>query len=151
MSKIIEYLEKKGFKFKGQGREVTTNCMFCNDEKNHLYINTEKEVFHCVKCDEAGNIWKLKRHFGDMEVYQPKPKTEYRKPKIGLLDSLVQGLGEEAMRFLTRERGLSPQIIKEFKLGSRKGFISIPYYKDKELVGVKYRSLTEKHLHRRCL
>lgn len=147
MSKIIEYLETKGFKFKGQGIEVSTNCIFCNDEKNHLYINRQKELFHCAKCNEAGNLWKLKRHFGELEIYQPKT-TEYKKPRPELIDILTKRLDEKALNFLTKERGLSLQIIKEFKLGAKEGYVSIPYYKNKELVGIKYRSITEKRYER---
>ena len=141
---IIEYLESKGCRFKGNGREVTTACIFCNDEKNHLYVNREKEVFHCVKCNEAGNIWKLKKHYGELPIYQPKKDKEYTRPEPSLITQLTMALGIDAMNYLTKERGFSLESIKKFNLGYKKDYISIPYYKNNLPVNIKYRNIHTK-------
>lgn len=36
--------------------EFRINCVFCNDQKYHLYINISKKVFHCFKCNMSGVI-----------------------------------------------------------------------------------------------
>lgn len=39
--------------------ENKIDCIFCGKPK-HLYINTEKKVYHCQKCKRSGNIAELK-------------------------------------------------------------------------------------------
>jgi P4 family phage/plasmid primase-like protien len=136
---IKEYLESKSCQFKGNGKEVRTTCLFCEDDKTHLYVNVEKKLYHCKKCGEAGNLTKLQKHFGD---WKPKPvKETYVKPKPSLIDQLTSSLGQEAIDYLTKERGFTNEIIREFKLGFKDGYISIPYYKNREIVNVKYKPI----------
>lgn len=34
--------------------EVRFNCIFCDDETYHLYVNLSKRVYHCFKCGSKG-------------------------------------------------------------------------------------------------
>ena len=39
-------------------REVEASCPFCGDRgpgKHHLYLNTDKDQYHCVLCGAYGN------------------------------------------------------------------------------------------------
>ncbi len=35
--------------------EVQAKCPFCNDSQPRLYLNTDKNVFHCQRCKKSGN------------------------------------------------------------------------------------------------
>ncbi len=37
------------------GAEVRAKCPFCKDSQPRLYMNTEKNVFHCQRCKKSGN------------------------------------------------------------------------------------------------
>lgn len=34
--------------------ELRYNCVFCEDTGYHLYVNTQKKLWHCFKCNAAG-------------------------------------------------------------------------------------------------
>lgn len=34
--------------------EIRFNCIFCEDEGYHLYVNTKKRIFHCFRCNASG-------------------------------------------------------------------------------------------------
>jgi len=61
--------------------EIRINCIYCNDESYHLYVNTKKKVFHCFKCGVGGktninseNVNQLFLNEGvEGEVLQPVP------------------------------------------------------------------------------
>jgi hypothetical protein len=36
--------------------EFRTNCIYCDDVKEHLYVNTDMKVFHCFKCGASGTV-----------------------------------------------------------------------------------------------
>jgi twinkle protein len=143
---MITYLQSKGIEIKQAGNEVRANCFFCQDTKGHLYLNPDKEVFFCHLCGEAGNIWKLKKHFGDViepkRIYQQKFKTPEKGLDLKFYEAMKNS--PEAVKFLMTERGFTKETIEHFKLGFREGFISIPYYKNGELVNFKYRKISEK-------
>lgn len=147
MQTLSSYLESKGSILKRQGSEIITRCLFCDDNKNHLYINDEKGVFFCHKCSEAGNIWRLKKHFGELDIKEYS-KKEYKKPKKDTDKDYTLQLSAEGKEYLTKLRGLGAETIAHFKIGQYQDFIAIPYYKDKELVNFKYRKMSEKAFQR---
>jgi len=71
--------------------------------------------------------------------------TSYSKPSPTTVEEQIVGLQESdiALDYLRNERGFSDETIKQFKLGydKKKNAISIPIYKDGELVNIKYRHL----------
>lgn len=38
------------------GDEIRADCPFCDDRKGHLYINSIKNLWHCVHCGAGGKI-----------------------------------------------------------------------------------------------
>lgn len=71
--------------------------------------------------------------------------VEYQRPNITKVEQL-QGdlqLSKEALDYLNIERGLTTETIKFFKLGydKTKNAISIPHFKNGELINIKYRFL----------
>jgi len=145
-----EYLEKKGFKFKQAGTEAVTNCMFCEDKKQRFYVNQEKSIFYCHNCSEAGNLWKLKKHFGELNINSIIKPQATKKPQANKDTDLVKTLSEaqEAVKYLKMQRGFTSDTIKRFNLGYDGEYISIPYYQNKELVNIKYQSIKEKRFKR---
>ena len=142
LNSLSEYLTSKGIQVIGQGEEKRCKCLFCDDEKAHMYVNDEKGVFHCVKCDAGGNIWRLKRHYGEIDFTTRQAKKEYKKP------TEVYPLKDDGRKYLKAERGFTDEIITAFKLGQYKDFIAIPYFKDGVLVNYKFRNIHQKQFQR---
>src|ERR1035437_9304487 len=44
------------YKLSGAGKEVAINCLFHEDEKGKLSINTNSGLWHCWVCREEGNF-----------------------------------------------------------------------------------------------
>lgn len=55
MIKLSELTGKRWIEAKAEKRYC---CIFCEDDKFHMYVNTEKMLYHCFKCGEAGRIFK---------------------------------------------------------------------------------------------
>ena len=146
---MIDYLQTKGYSFKSEGKERVCRCPFCDDTSAHCYVNVEKQVFYCHKCSESGNIWKLKRHFGDLVISKGTNDTRVKvKPQKDKEIKLKNNMNIEAYDFLTKERGLTKAIIDKFNLGLSEGSIAFPYYKDGKLINIKYRSIKGKEFRR---
>lgn len=71
--------------------------------------------------------------------------VEYNRPDKAKVDEFVENLNNnhEPLEYLKTERGLTDDTISHFKLGydPRRDAISIPIYKNGELVNIKYRFL----------
>lgn len=118
-------------------REVQGYCPFCSGTKNHLFLNTESNLWYCQKCGESGNsvtlyakVMKVNNKTAFQELMQDRvirftPKKE--KGRRALPASLVP-LGtrhdvyydmlsmmnlSEAHRQNLLDRGLSRQRIEE--------------------------------------
>lgn len=149
---IVDYLTKKGLTLKRSGKEYLTDCPYCHKEQ-HLSINNEKEVWRCLNgaCSEAGNIWKLKKFYGDINIQQlVKPsEKEYKLPGRGKDELYQKALmsNKKALDYLQTERGLLLETIKRFKLGYNNG-IAIPYYQDGILRNFKIRKIDKKEYFR---
>jgi len=139
---LSEFLISKGVALKQQGAEKVCSCLFCDDSKAHMYVNDDKGVFHCHKCGEAGNIWKLKRHYGEINISHKQKKKEYKRP------TSLYDLKKDGREYLKAVRGFSDETIAHFKLTQYQDFIAIPYYKDGILVNFKYRNINEKRFQR---
>ncbi len=127
-------------------REVEASCPFCGDNgrgKHHLYLNTDKDQYHCVLCGATGNsvtLYARTHGLSNKEAYleltaggnvypfprqpapqkaekQPRPLTERHKvysDTLGLLSL------SDAHRANLRERGLSDERIE------RNGYRTMP-------------------------
>jgi len=66
MVDFIEWLEDNGIEYSTEGENVSKgwtglNCIFCDDDLNHLGVTPDKTKFSCWKCGETGSIVKLIR------------------------------------------------------------------------------------------
>jgi len=127
---IKDYLTQKGVEYKEHNGELITKCIFndCDNDSRpneaHLYFSTETSQYHCKKCDAQGNLATLKKHFGDT-------KKSYRNSRFSaeLVHKCHNQLPERIRTYLN-ERGISDEIINDYKLGYGtfygKNFITIP-------------------------
>ena len=150
MENIVEYLASKSVILKQQGKEYVGKCIFCDDKKTHFSVNPDKNVWHCWKCGEAGNIVKLKRHYGDIKIVEFKQENKFKKPESIKVKKMHEELlkTDSALKFLYQERGLKLTTIQHFKLGYDNGRIAMPYFKNGELVNIKYRAIANKSFDR---
>ena len=64
MLDIQQFLINKKIEFRKEGKNVGRNevnlcCPFCGEDRYHCGINQNKNLFHCWKCGEKGDIAKL--------------------------------------------------------------------------------------------
>lgn len=147
---IIEYLKTKGCQFKQQGGEYLTDCPFCGKPQK-LSVNPEKGVWRCWVCNEVGNIWKLKKFYGDINIREFIPKKiKYKHPAKTTDQKYHKALLEnkKALDYLMNERGFTIETIKKFKLGRDNQNIAIPYYQKGILVNFKFRGIDKKGYYR---
>jgi hypothetical protein len=76
---IYDLLERKfgQYKLTNRSDEIRFNCPECQDRKYHLYINIEKLLFNCYRCEFRGSLNKI---FGNKIL--PKPKRKKVKPLV---------------------------------------------------------------------
>lgn len=65
----------------GNGDELRVNCPMCEDDKQHLYINTVKQVCHCFKCDYSGSWVNLVIAVTGYEYWRALGEL-YNKPRM---------------------------------------------------------------------
>ena len=119
-------------------REVEASCPFCGDRgpgKHHLYLNTDKDQYHCVLCGAYGNsltLYARTHNLSNKEAYleltaggnvypfpqqpvspnteqQPRPLAERHEVYTDMLSLLSLS---DAHRANLRERGLSDERIE---------------------------------------
>lgn len=151
MLNIVEYLQSKGHTLKpSTGGWHMLDCIFCKGKKD-LAVKETNGVYYCHKCGETGNLWKLKKHFGELPVYKITGKNEtVKKMTEDKTSEYIKNLmkEKEAWNYLRVERGFSKEAIAHFRLGYKDGFISIPYYVDGYLVNIKYKKPNTKEYRR---
>jgi twinkle protein len=148
---VSDYLSKKGLQWKRRGEEALMNCPFCDppDRERKFSINLTTGAFNCLhlnRCGSRGSFTDFQRKFGDTAVqlngkrfvdYGGKPK--YERPKVQ-----VKTGNQKVIDYL-HKRGFTDKTIEHFKFGYKDDdTVMIPYYRNGELVAVKYRSITEK-------
>jgi len=154
-SKVRKYLDKKGFSYTIKNSNGKTNynlnCPICGETEHKFYIEESTGKFHCFHentCGKSGNLWSLQKLLGDTpdkpEKYNingPVKKT-YTKP-----NPIKYGMGKEVFEWLIK-RGISERTINRFNLKQKgKDTLVIPYYKNGELVFVKYRNIYTKKMY----
>ncbi|HHT9145513.1 MAG TPA: bifunctional DNA primase/helicase [Candidatus Wunengus sp. YC61] len=150
MLSIKDYLNHKNYQFKHRGNEIVMNCPFCKDgdTEKKFSINSQTgawRCFHLNKCGLKGS-WKefQERHNDKPEglygsIFYTENQKTYKKPKDKL------GEINDKVKVYINSRGISDQTIKRFKVTSQgEDIITFPYYKNKTLVNIKYRSTADK-------
>jgi DNA primase len=117
---------------KGSGNEYLIRCPFHTDSKPSLGVNVAKGLFICYACGEKGNAVKLTKALKKdisweeaVSYFEPNSAADVRG-EITLPDEYhpipifgnagVGGQGVVAREYLV-ERGITSQLIREFKLG----------------------------------
>ena len=123
----------------GEHATICPKCSHTRKKKNHkcLYVNLENGLFHCKHCDFRGSL--------SSKPIQKDIMKNYELPKIK-----ERTLPKQAMNWFVQERGISPFVINRNKIGySNKyfpqagkelGAIAFKYYRNDEVVSVKYRT-----------
>ena len=136
---ISHYLDVKP-----KGRDYVCICPFHNDTNPSLSISPEKKLFKCFVCGVGGSAFNFVQKYKNVsfleavkicaDICNYKLPTSFRvTPKtidphqielnaISLLTSFYQvclnsSLGVDAKKYLNKDRGLSDDIIKYFKIG----------------------------------
>jgi len=150
---LRNYLEAKGYEFKSSaGQDISKICPFCEDSKFHFYVDPDKAVYFCHKCNAKGNSYDLRRHFNDLDnpnIVSFKKAIGAKEPKKPPPDKAVQyhtALMENQQAFdYLIGRGLNLETITHFKIGygkeGDKEWITIPYFEGGVLINIKYRTL----------
>lgn len=84
-----------------------------------------------------------------IQSLQQSVGIEYTKPDPNKLDKMTGALRDSpGWDYLTKERGLTEDTIKHFRLGydSGRNAIAIPHFKGGELINIKYRFLEPKEM-----
>lgn len=154
---VKDYITNKGIAYneviRQTGLNYITICPFCNGgEKNEksFAINATTGYWNCFRknnCGLSGTFYQLQERLGDKpEKINNNKQTignqsiQYRKPNIIKLN-----LNDECLDYLKNERKFTQEIINQFHLfGSIQSEICFPYYKNSDLINVKYRSLDKK-------
>ena len=125
------------------GGEIRIDCPFCEDKKKHLYMNAQKGVFHCFRCEESGSIRYLFRILegdegGDirlgvlMQADDGEAGDLIEMPDGYCTDFVYDPEGKKALEYL-RGRGLEDRIIERYHIGygawgKYRGRILIPLF-----------------------
>ncbi len=150
---VAAYLESKGVSFKSSGYSqfVLDECPFCSRE-NKFYIDQERGMYYChsAHCEESGNLYTLKQHFGDvLEVTEIKDTIEEQEDSIVPTKDVMKWHQElkddEEVKQWLYARRINDDSIQKFFLGVKieasGKWLAIPYFKDGHCVNVKFRSL----------
>lgn len=134
---------------KGSGAERKTTCPQCSPSRKKskypcLNINLDKGVWHCWHCEWSGSLQK-----GEEQKSSPPRYKAYRKPdapqpvnKPGLQEWFQR---REIPLDVWQRRGVSLTRVYFPQIEDEAEAIAFPYYRDGELVNVKYRMLEEKY------
>ena len=122
-------LQEKGLSYRRSGAELQLDCPYCGDLRQHLYLNCQKGVWICFRCDARGQARVLLKELGIAGQApslrrRPKPQEWPSHP----LD--VQPLGRAAREYLLRRRRLGEREVKLWRLvqgaGAYQDFILWP-------------------------
>ncbi len=88
MLNIQQFLINKHIEFRKEGKNVSRGeinicCIFCGEDRYHLGINEEKDIFACWKCSAKGNIARLISKLLGISYLEAKeiinPQSDLRK------------------------------------------------------------------------
>ncbi len=149
-----QYLSYKGFHWdevtRSRGKNAVMNCPFCGDTEKKFAIQLETGAFNCFhrnKCGVSGSFRQFQRMLGDLPIsldndraFLSKKDKVYSRPAVNL-----QKATANAANFL-HDRKITEDSISKFKIGRTQDgrAVMLPYFKDGQLVNVKYRKIDEK-------
>lgn len=152
---VEEYLSIQNIPYKtnSDSTEAMIQCLFCDDKKTHLYINNTEGCWVCHRCNVRGSWYNLVEHLGDptrpklesitSSEYSARlaPKKEPALLNAEVVESYAKNLPEKIVTYLTGERrGLTSEIINQFKIGWDGSSITIPVFDNAGvLINIRHR------------
>jgi twinkle protein len=147
--KVSDYLHAKGIQFKRRGDEAISNCPFCDppDTEKKFSINLATGAFNCLhlsRCGVKGSFYEFQKKFGDIPERLNESRfinleKSYKKPKV-----VIKKPVDKVKEYL-KGRGFTDETIEYFGFGLHDNdTVMIPFYRNNELILVKYRSITDK-------
>ena len=147
---IRYYLSQKGLQWQEKqrpsGMVAIMQCPICKDKEKSFAVSLVDGSFNCNRlnnCGIKGSWWQLQQSFGDKPVRLDSNNSLLRQPIKYNRPKVHSESPDKAVEYL-KSRKLSEDIIKKFKIGYKDEAIMFPYFKNGELVQVKYRTIAEK-------
>jgi GTPase SAR1 family protein len=148
MSNTTDFLHKQEISYKEvPGGELVVDICPVAGCEGKFYINKEKGLYDCKKCQAKGNLFKFKSLYGVVEgvVSAHDLIGKEFKPmdpmQLGLHEALLWN-NQNAIDYL-HSRGFTDDTIRHFHLGymadGQGEWIAIPYIQDGKLWNFKYR------------
>jgi twinkle protein len=147
---IRAYLTSKNWEWKEiqrpKGLVAVGNCFFCDDREKKFAISLQDGAWSCMhenKCGKKGSWADFQRLLGDN--FQPLDNSNYiyRQPIKYDKPQVKSENNNGAIKWL-QGRGIWEATSAVYRIGQKGNEIMFPYFKEGELVNVKYRSMTEK-------
>lgn len=145
---IGEYLMRHGWTGKRRGDQAIMNCPQCGDTENKFAVSLTTGAFNCLhlnNCGIKGSFNQLRAIYGDRPInnrqdrFLNTSKRAYTKPTTQIKEPTYQ-----VIEYL-RKRGFTDDTMGHFRIGAFDGdTVMLPYYRNGELINVKYRSITDK-------
>lgn len=145
---VIDLAEKHlGYFRVKNGQVVAEYCPFCNGnshDKETFAVGLNNGAWQCLRgsCGKKGNFRKLCEFFGEQAPvgYTLPTVTQQQKKVYTKLDtSILYPMTEDIVTYFAT-RHISEQTMLDWKIAAdEKGNIIFPFYRDEELVYVKFR------------
>ena len=150
----IEELFPDG-QFASDGGEYVISCPYCDDSSAHCYINLEKRLFYCHKCEEKGLLSTLLKYCGlereaRVQFWKKRDKVVFKPPvpiNIGDFPRVCSHggmLDDMALTYLTRRGFTAKEIVEhDIRYGQLPpwyGRVIFPIYEGKEFVCLSARA-----------
>lgn len=143
------------------GAEHRVRCPFCppaEDGKRRepaMAVNNDTGLWSCHRCGRSGNLYQLHQKLhGEPKVFHAARKAKPKAPAAKVFPAehlavmqanLFAPVGEKVLRYLTWDRGLTEDAVREHGLGySKRGqadAVAIPFMRGGQCEGLKYRRL----------
>lgn len=147
-SAVISMAEKHLGEFRVKnGQVIAEFCPFCHGhdkDKETFAVGLNNGLWQCLRgsCGEKGNFRQLCEFFGEesptgysLPKVTQQQKKVYTKPD----PSIIYPMTEEMVTYFATRR-ISEQTLLDWKIAADKdGNIIFPFYRDEELIYVKYR------------
>jgi twinkle protein len=146
MSRVSDYLDKKGFKYRLDGAEARFNCPFCSppDTEQKFNVNVETGLWRCWhanRCGKSGTFWQLQKELGDEPHGLRDGIKRAQRQYATVSRNGVSPANADTLKWLV-SRKLTAETARRFSIGqTESGELTFPYIRDGQIVNRKYRRL----------
>ena len=144
-------MKKRDLELKADSGQTNTTCPECSSKRKKHYekclrVNLDDGVYFCQHCGASGVLEEYLRH-DKQSSHNMAPKTHFVRP-----DHTVVVSYDTAVVSWMAERGIDESVLTRNKIfqtttwmptkdgGAKVGAVAFPYYRDGELINIKYRS-----------